>query len=657
MIVPPLLIVSAALFWGMESGNLVVGVILGLLIGGIVLAPRRWELTDEDYVRVSDLTSVIFITSVILIFLSVETVAFLKTLVIWQPLALLPLIFAQLASGREKIIIGTRLGFNRKENYKHNPLDFKILYFAICLLSAAMANSRSQLFFPCIGTMFFWLLLVNRGKAFSRMTFSLVFLIAIGGGYLVFKGAEVVHGYVSAKTRMLIREYFYSKYADPFQSHLSFDSLGRLKTSGTIILRLKTEGNAPTLLRQASYENFNKQTWYSNLPFQYLVLNNLGWNLLPEPHLPDKKATIEFYLPKEKGLLPNLYGSYRVNGQTIYEIEQKNDGIVKIIDGAPLVTYDIFYNNSLRRDVDKPTKRNFSVHHEEDKFLKKIVENWQLEDLTSRDRVRKVRQFFTKSFTYSLNLKENLNYASPLENFLFESQTGYCELFATATTLLLRKVGVASRYVTGFVVAEKSELENKYIVRERHVHAWSEAYVNGQWIVVDTTPAGWLALDSKSRSSFEKVQDILSLLRLKYDHFRIRTEQNYKSVLSVIVIFLALILIYCIYRRMDTKKISSGTLLNIKAFKPVGSPLYEIEQRLKEIGCARHKNELFLVWAKRINETRNIELSTLEKLFQLHLKLRFDPAGLSHDEQKHLQGQAEQWLKAYSFSISTENLN
>lgn len=655
MIVPPLLIASAALFWGMESSNLFVGVILGLLIGGIVFVPRRWELTDEDCVRVSDLTSVIFITSAILIFLNVETVVFLKTVVIWQPLALLPLILAQLASGREKIIIGTRFGFNRKEIYKHNPLDFKIYYFAVCLLAAAMANSRSQLFFPCAVTMFFWLLLANRGKAFARMTFVLVFLIAISGGYLALKGAEVVHEYVSAKTRMLFRGYFYSKYADPFQSHLSFESLGRLKTSGTIILRLKAEGNAPTLLKQASYENFNKHTWHSNQPYQYLVVKNLEWDLLPGIHTPDKKATIEFYLPKEKGLLPYPYGSYQVNGQMIYELEQKGDGIVRIIDGAPLVTYEIFYNSSLRREMDKPTKRNFSVHPEEDNFLEKVVENWELKDLTSQERVSKVREFFTKGFTYSLNLKGNGKYSSPLEDFLFESRTGYCELFATATTLLLRKAGVASRYVTGFVVAEKSELENKFIVRERHAHAWSEAYLNGRWIVVDTTPADWLTFDKKYRSRFEKVTDVLAYLKLKYDHFRIQTEQNYTLLLSVVVVILTAILIYRIYRRMNTKIVYAGNSKDRKVFTLIDSPLYKIEQRLMEIGGAQHKNESFLLLAKKINETKNIEFGTLEKLFRFHIKLRFDPIGLEDYEQKLFAEQADQWLATYCNSGDTNH--
>ena len=45
--------------------------------------------------------------------------------------------------------------------------------------------------------------------------------------------------------------------------------------------------------------------------------------------------------------------------------------------------------------------------------------------------------------------------------------------------LLLRAGGIPARYATDFVAAEKSERENAWLVRMRHVHAWARAYVNG----------------------------------------------------------------------------------------------------------------------------------------------------------------------------------
>ncbi|MFT5701469.1 MAG: transglutaminase-like putative cysteine protease [Desulforhopalus sp.] len=655
MITSPLLIASAAIFWGIESGNLIVGAILAIVIAIVVFVPTKWKLTDENSVNVSDLTSVIFVAATVLIFLNVDAVVFLKTLVIWLPLVLLPLISAQLYSGREKIVIGTRLGSSKKRVHKHKPLDFRIYYIATCLLSAAMANSRSPLFFPCAGIMLFWLLVLNRGKGFSRLTFVMVFLLAVGGGYLALKGAEFAHGYVSQKTRLFIRGYYHSKHADPFQAHLSFGSIGRLKTSGKIVLRLKAEGTPPTLLKLASYETFNRFSWHSSQPYQDLVPNNLIWDLLPGPQIPDKHATIEYYLPKERGLLPHPKGSYQVDGPTIYELQQKADGITKIIDGAPLITYEIYYNSSLIRETDQPSRRNLAVHPEENKVLEKLVKNWQLKQLSSQERVSKIQQFFADGFIYTLTLEGKGRYSSSFENFLLGSRAGYCELFATATTLLLRKAGIASRYVTGYAVTEKSTFEKKYIVRQRHAHAWSEAYINGRWLVVDTTPTDWLSLDSKSRSKFEKITDFLAYLRLKYEHFRIETENNYKVLLSLLVIILAVVLVYRIYRRIDKKTISTKNAKNLKTFKVVDSPLYQVEQRLLQMGIVRYKNEPFLFWLKRINEVRKIEIETIKKMYALHMRLRFDPAGLNDDEQRYLKEQTDQWLKSNFIAEDTEH--
>jgi uncharacterized membrane protein len=655
MKISPLLIAAAALFWGVESGNVLVSLIIVFLTGSAIQGQVRLNFSDEDFVRVSDLTSVIFLAAIALIVLNVEKVVFLKTLVVWLPMVLLPLIVAQLYSGREKIIIGTRFGFRKRELHKHDPLDFRYYYLAACLFSAAMANSRSIFFFPAAGILLFWLLLDNRSQAFSKSVFISIFVVALGLGFLGFKGAEVVHEHVREKTRMFFRGYFYSKYADPMQSHLSFGLIGRMKSSGDIVLRLTGKGAGPGLLKQASYDLFNSGVWHSNQTFTYLVVSKFGWDLMEPPHPAGQKATIEFYLPKEKGLLPQPYESYRVNGSTLYELEQKADGITRIIDGASLVQYDIFYNPVLIRDNDKPTHRNRVVHPQEDEYLARVVEDWQVEGLSQEERVGVVKHYFENGFSYTLDIEGLSGADSPLENFLLHSKSGYCEQFATATTLLLRKLGVPSRYVTGYVVTEKSQLEKKFIVRERHAHSWSEAYVNDRWVTVDNTPTDWFAKESESRSPLEGIKDVFSYIKLKYDHFRIRTEQNYNQVLSIIIVILAIILIYRIYSRMHAaRKVAVEGAGRGKVFDKVESPLYLVEKRLQDLQIPRRSNESFLQWARRIHTTQNIELQTIEGIFRLHLKLRFDPGGLEMQEQQVLGDQVRAWLEKYKWRDSVE---
>lgn len=92
-------------------------------------------------------------------------------------------------------------------------------------------------------------------------------------------------------------------------------------------------------------------------------------------------------------------------------------------------------------------------------------------------------------FTYTLSpkAKEGLN---PMEDFLFGSKEGYCEHFATAMAVLLRRSGIPSRIVTGFVQGDWSPVGGYYIVRQRDAHSWVEAYIKGRgWTLFDPTPS------------------------------------------------------------------------------------------------------------------------------------------------------------------------
>jgi len=82
--------------------------------------------------------------------------------------------------------------------------------------------------------------------------------------------------------------------------------------------------------------------------------------------------------------------------------------------------------------------------------------------------------------------------AEPVEFFLGESRQGYCKHYAGASVLVLRKLGVPARYVSGYLVGDYEEDEENgnytVTVRERNVHAWVEIYLEGiGWIPIEVT--------------------------------------------------------------------------------------------------------------------------------------------------------------------------
>lgn len=71
--------------------------------------------------------------------------------------------------------------------------------------------------------------------------------------------------------------------------------------------------------------------------------------------------------------------------------------------------------------------------------------------------------------------------------FLFESQSGYCEYFASAMVLMARSLGIPARVAVGYAPTA-SDGDGRYTVREANAHAWAELYFPGYgWQIFEAT--------------------------------------------------------------------------------------------------------------------------------------------------------------------------
>jgi hypothetical protein len=72
--------------------------------------------------------------------------------------------------------------------------------------------------------------------------------------------------------------------------------------------------------------------------------------------------------------------------------------------------------------------------------------------------------------------------------FLNESRLGACDMFASATIMLLRAMDVPARMATGFLQPDECVTGSECVVRERDAHAWVEFYVPSfGWVAHDAT--------------------------------------------------------------------------------------------------------------------------------------------------------------------------
>jgi transglutaminase-like putative cysteine protease len=87
-------------------------------------------------------------------------------------------------------------------------------------------------------------------------------------------------------------------------------------------------------------------------------------------------------------------------------------------------------------------------------------------------------------FTYTLDVPKYHN--DVIDQFLFESKSGFCEHFATSFVYMMRAAGVPARVVTGYQGGEKNK--DYLIIRQSDAHAWAEVWLATQgWVRVDPT--------------------------------------------------------------------------------------------------------------------------------------------------------------------------
>lgn len=105
-----------------------------------------------------------------------------------------------------------------------------------------------------------------------------------------------------------------------------------------------------------------------------------------------------------------------------------------------------------------------------------------------QDHVTRVEDYFRANFGYAIGIDPPAD-EDPVRWFLRTRPKAHCEYFAQAAALLLRIRGVPTRYMTGFVVAERNEYGGYWLARNEHAHAWCEAWDDRLgWVVVEATP-------------------------------------------------------------------------------------------------------------------------------------------------------------------------
>jgi len=109
-------------------------------------------------------------------------------------------------------------------------------------------------------------------------------------------------------------------------------------------------------------------------------------------------------------------------------------------------------------------------------------------DATIEQKVEDVQTWLRRNTRYDLGVPRDPPGVDAVDEFLFERRRGFCEHIASAMAILLRAVGVPTRFVTGFGPGERNPLTGYFEVRESDAHAWVEVrYPGVGWVPYDPT--------------------------------------------------------------------------------------------------------------------------------------------------------------------------
>lgn len=146
-----------------------------------------------------------------------------------------------------------------------------------------------------------------------------------------------------------------------------------------------------------------------------------------------------------------------------------------------------------------------------DPRIPELARQITLHDSNPYDKARSIEAYLHTHYGYTLDLT-GAPQSDPLSYFLFQRRAGHCEYFAASMAVMLRALGIPSRYVNGFQTGEYNDVAGDLVVRASDAHSWVEAYFPG---------FGWLTFDPTPPSNDERALGIMARLSHYWDWFQL----------------------------------------------------------------------------------------------------------------------------------------
>jgi transglutaminase-like putative cysteine protease len=270
----------------------------------------------------------------------------------------------------------------------------------------------------------------------------------------------------------------------------------------TEILRLRS--SAPDYLRATTFDAYTGQGWSQQADSRFTAIARDSVLTRNPPTAPLVNSEITLTIPQANGMLlsigqPVQY-SMAVTVTQLTALERGDDGIVAI-HGGPIQQYQLMsaVNEATANELRTAPAPNDAIRTiytalpatlppQIGAYAQTIVATAQA--TTAYDQAVAVETALRR-LRYDEQRPAPPTTSDWVDYFLFTSQRGYCDDFATAMVVLLRTQGIPARLAQGYAMGTPDGT-GALIVREAQAHSWVEVYFESYgWQRFEPTPAGY----------------------------------------------------------------------------------------------------------------------------------------------------------------------
>ena len=230
-------------------------------------------------------------------------------------------------------------------------------------------------------------------------------------------------------------------------------------------------------------DEYDGTTWTSHVSNQYsfqinrqnLDSQGIRYQYLAADQRQKWVTGLEKTIPLERRL--NLHKDYSI---TPIRLVQRNQPISLLWVGQDF--------NNVNLELNDAQKKRYTLYpqhldQQAQALAKRLFDQSQSDPNRYVENV--IQWYRQQQFKYSLQPGRLGSHR--VDEFLFKSKEGFCEHYASSFVMLMRYVGIPARVVVGYQGGQAAPDEQSWEVRQLDAHAWTEVFLNQQWIRVDPT--------------------------------------------------------------------------------------------------------------------------------------------------------------------------